>query len=157
MLDSESITHNPSQNRETAHTNIQSYSFKMLQKALDEGIQLCLHRTKDHNLEPCVLGGTDLKLSNVHNVQAPKYFEKSLNEGLIILLSDIIPYILTLHISTSVGMVPRMSPSPSVNSSSSTLPRYRILNGLSLQMMYWDKTHSTLLTFLHVTDPPVWC
>ena len=37
LLDSDSITPNPSQNREVPNTNVQSYSFKMLQRALEEG------------------------------------------------------------------------------------------------------------------------
>ena len=57
----------PSQNRaataETSVNNIQSHSFKMLQKALDEGNS-----------------AEDIHLSNLHNVQAPKFYDK--NQGL---------------------------------------------------------------------------
>ena len=57
----------PSQNRvvtgETSVNNIQSHSFKMLQKALDEGNS-----------------AEDIHLANLHNVQAPKFFDK--NQGL---------------------------------------------------------------------------
>ena len=37
LLEKESIIQNPSENRDLPTTNIQSYSFKMLQKALEDG------------------------------------------------------------------------------------------------------------------------
>ena len=64
----------PSQNRAGAgaQPNIQSYSFKMLQRALDEGtecVDMCtpLYKLLTYHLQ----GNTDV-LSNVHNVHAPK-------------------------------------------------------------------------------------
>ena len=63
----------PSQNRAGAgaQPNIQSYSFKMLQRALDEGTQ-CWHAyTLIQTADLSSVGNTDV-LSNVHNVHAPK-------------------------------------------------------------------------------------
>ena len=78
----------PSQDRDHANNNnIQSYSFKMLQKALNEGTKVAVSVRFDiFNI--LTSGHPDIHLSNVHNVHAPKVVEKPKIEGLTLFLTS---------------------------------------------------------------------